>query len=40
MPRAIKREEITEYIVAFVLTVATCLTLVVAGLELTTKFFP
>jgi hypothetical protein len=40
MSRAIKRDEITEYVVALVLTVATCLTLVVAGLELTTKFFP
>ena len=40
MPRAIKSPNITEYVVALVLTVAICVTLVVAGLELTTRFFP
>jgi hypothetical protein len=38
MPRAIKREETTEYVVALVLTVAICLTLVVAVLALPTNF--
>ena len=40
MPRTIKSEDTTEYVVALVLTVAIGLTLVVAGLELMTKFFP
>ena len=40
MPRTIKSPDITEYVIALVLTMAICLTLVVAGLELTTKFFP
>jgi hypothetical protein len=38
MPRAIKSQETTEYIVALVLTVAICLTLVVAVLTLPTNF--
>jgi hypothetical protein len=38
MPRAIKREETTEYVVALVLTAAICLTLVVAVLALPTGF--
>ncbi len=38
MPRTIKREETTEYVVALVLTVAICLNLIVAALELTTGF--
>ena len=40
MPRTIKGADITGYVVALVLTVAIGLTLVVAGLELMTKFFP
>ena len=41
MPRAIKNHETTEYIVALVLTVAICLTLVVAVLALPINFiFP
>jgi len=40
MPRAIIREETTEYVVALVLTAAICLILIVAAMELTTKFFP
>ena len=38
MPRTIKSQETIEFVVAFVLTVAICLTLVVAALELPTKF--
>jgi len=38
MPRAIKSPDTTEYVVALILTVAICLTLVVAFLELPTKF--
>jgi hypothetical protein len=38
MPHVIQREETTEYVVALVLTLAVYLTLVVAGLELTTGF--
>ena len=38
MPRAIKSQETTEYVVALVLTMAICLTLVVAVLELPTGF--
>jgi hypothetical protein len=37
MPRAIKREETTEYVVVLVLTVAICLILVVAVLALPTN---
>ena len=37
MPRAIKSQETTEYVVALVLTVSICLILVVAALELPTK---
>ena len=40
MPHTIQWEETTEYVVALVLSLAVCLTLVVAGLELTTRFFP
>ena len=38
MPRAIKSQETTEYVVAPVLTVAICLTLVVTAWTLPTKF--
>jgi hypothetical protein len=38
MPRAIKSQESSEYVVALVLTVAICLTLVVAAWTLPTKF--
>ena len=38
MPRTIKNQETTEYVVALVLTGAICLTLVVAALELSTRF--
>jgi hypothetical protein len=41
MPRAIKSPETAEYVVAVVLTMAICLTLIVAAYELPTKFiFP
>jgi hypothetical protein len=38
MPRAIKSQETTEYIVALVLTGAICLTIVVAAWALPTNF--
>jgi hypothetical protein len=38
MPRAIKKPETTEYVAALVLTVAICLTLIVAAWTLPTKF--
>ena len=38
MPLAIKSQETTNYVVALVLTVTICLTLLVAALELPTKF--
>lgn len=38
LPLAIKSQETTKYVVAFVLTVTICLTLLVAALELPTKF--
>ena len=41
MPRAIKSPETAEYVVAVSLTVAICLTLIVAAFEVPTKFiFP
>jgi hypothetical protein len=38
MPRAIKSQETTEYVVSLVLTAAICLILIVAAMELPTKF--
>ena len=38
MPRAIKIPETAEYVVAIVLTMAICLTLIATAYELPTKF--